>query len=63
MRFAAAMSSAVITKGLLIFFGYWLGAKLDESFQTGPLFTVLLILVGVGLGFWYLVLVFRRTKP
>lgn len=63
MRFSAAMSSAVITKAILIVSGYWIGAKLDESWQTKPLFTLILALIGFVMGLWYLVLIFNRTKP
>lgn len=63
LRFSAAMSSAALMMGVLGFFGYWLGTKLDSSFATKPLFVLLFIIVGLALGIWYAVLVFQRTKP
>lgn len=63
LRFSAAMSSAAVMIGVLGFFGYWLGGKLDASFATKPLFMAVFIVVGLALGIWYSVLVFNRTKP
>ena len=63
MRFSAAMSSAVLTKGVLIFLGYWLGDKLDAYAKTSPLFMLLFLLIAICLGMWYLIVVFNKTKP
>lgn len=63
LRFSAAMSSAAVMIGVLGFFGYWLGGRLDASLATKPWFMLVFIAVGVALGIWYTVLVFNRTKP
>lgn len=62
MRLAAAMSSAVLLKGILIFGGYWLGSRLDVLAGTAPLFMLIGILLGVCVGMWYLITVFNRLK-
>ena len=63
LRFSAAMSSAAIMTGVLCFFGYWLGQKLDASLSTAPLFLIVFLIAGFTLGIWYTVLVFKRTNP
>jgi len=63
MRFAAAMSSGILLVGILIFLGFWLGDKLDKSMGTSPLFILVFVLLGFGLGLWYLMTIFRKLKP
>jgi len=63
MRFAAAMSSAALTQGILVFLGYWGGAKLDVAFHTKPAFTILLIVAAIALGIYYFIVIFNKTKP
>jgi F0F1-type ATP synthase assembly protein I len=62
MRFSAAMSSAVLVKAFLIFAGYWIGTKVDVALGTKPLFMIVLALVGVCLGLWWLLFIAGRAK-
>ena len=63
MRFSAAMSSAVITMGLIVFGGFWGGAWVDKHFTLAPLFTIGGLLLGIAIGFAWLLYVAQRMKP
>lgn len=62
MRFAAMMSSAVMVKTFLIALGYWVGSKLDARWGTDPVVMAAGILVGGGLGLYYVVHVLQRFR-
>ncbi len=63
MRFSAAMSSAVMMMGVIVFGGYWVGNRMDQSFHTSPLFAIVLLLVGIIIGLFWILYVANRTKP
>ncbi len=62
IRKAAVISNAVITKFAMIALGGWLGSKADKALSTTPLFLLLGIFVGGGLGLWYLFVTIKRNK-
>ena len=63
MRYSAALSSAVLTKGLLIYGAFRLGGYLDSRWHTAPLFLMLLIVAAVAVGIWWILKVAERNKP
>ena len=54
LRYAAIGSTIGTTLAGLVIGGYFLGAFLDGKFGTYPLFSLILILAGVGFGIAYL---------
>lgn len=62
MRFSAAMSSAALTMGVLVFGGYWGGHRLDVWLHTSPLFALVLMIVGIFLGLFWIVFVAQKIK-
>ncbi len=62
MKTYAIVSSAALTKVALIGLGYWVGARLDRSFGTAPLFMLLCICFGLALGIWGLVRALNRRN-
>jgi F0F1-type ATP synthase assembly protein I len=54
-RFYALLSSAAISKAILIALGYWIGIRLDRRFNTYPLFLFLCIVFALGVGIWGIV--------
>lgn len=61
----AALASAgesVLAIGVLAGLGVWGGTKLDEMFHCAPLLTILLALLGVGLGLARMVLKAMETE-
>lgn len=63
MRYSAALSSAVLTKALLIYLGFRLGSWLDAKAKTYPLFMVSGLVLGMGLGIWWILFVAEKRKP
>jgi F0F1-type ATP synthase assembly protein I len=61
LRYAALGSSISATLAGCVLGAYFLGAYLDRRLDTAPLFTLLLILIGVALGVSYLVLMLLKT--
>ncbi len=63
MRFSAAMSSAVMVMGCVVFGSYWLGHRLDVMTSTSPLFAIGGLLVGIVLGLGWVLFVANKAKP
>lgn len=61
-RFYALLSSAAISKAVLIALGYWIGMKLDRRFHTYPLFLFLCITAALAVGIWGIVKVAERMN-
>ena len=61
-RFAAVMVNAVIAKCILIAGGYFLGAWLDKKWGTEPYLALVFILLAMGLGLTWIILVAKRFK-
>lgn len=63
MRFYAQLSGAVFTKLLLILIGAWLGSRLDRAWGCSPLGMMIGLVVGAGLGLWFVIHVAnQRTR-
>lgn len=63
VRFSAALSSGVLTTGALTYGGYWLGRKLDSAWNSSPLWSIGLLLVGVCIGLGYLIYISQKLRP
>ncbi len=64
MRTYAIVSSAVLTKAVLIGVGYYFGSILDKKYNTAPLFILVFISLGLGIGLWWLIRSLnRRSDP
>lgn len=62
IRKAAVISNAVIAKFVAIGLGAWLGNKVDVKIGTSPLFLLIGIFMGGGVGLWYLFVVIKKNK-
>jgi F0F1-type ATP synthase assembly protein I len=62
MRYSAAMSSAVLTMGIVVFGGFWCGSWLDRHFSLTPLFTISGLLVGICAGLAWVLYVARKSS-
>ena len=60
IRQAMIMGNAVLVKGILVVAGGWGGAKLDAAWGCSPLFMILGLSLGIGLGLWYILLTAKR---
>ena len=63
MRYAARMSSAVLTKVALIAGGYFAGNWADGELGTGPWLMVGGIAVGTGIGLFWVIYVADKFQP
>jgi len=54
LRVAIMMGNAVMTKALMISAGWYFGSKLDKKYGTGPYGMIFLVVLGMGLGVWYI---------
>jgi F0F1-type ATP synthase assembly protein I len=52
VRTYAIVTSAALAKAVLIGIGYWVGSRLDTAFGTSPLFLLLCVSAGLGLGLY-----------
>ena len=62
IRTMAILANAVIAKALLIIGGFFAGQWLDQRFGTSPLFMMLLVMAGLGLGIYWLTVVMKRLQ-
>lgn len=62
MRYASALSGAVMAKVVMIYAGFVGGTWADEKFGTYPLFLALGTFSAVGLGLWYVFYVAEKRK-
>ena len=53
-QFYGRVSGAVMFKVALILGGFFGGSALDKRFHTGPFLMMLGLVLGAGLGIWYL---------
>lgn len=60
MRTYAVITSAALTKAALIGLGYWVGSRIDRSLGTSPLFLLICVAAGLGLGLWGLIRALNR---
>ncbi len=63
VRFAAILSSAVITKICLIFVSYLCGQWLDKKFNVSPFFVFFLVILSFSLGLWWIFRLVEKYKP
>lgn len=54
VRYYGKISGAVTFKIVLIFAGFLGGSALDKRLNTGPWLMMLGLVIGAGLGIWYL---------
>jgi len=62
MRFYGLMSGAVFTKIALMVGGFFLGTWIDKRLGTYPLFMLVLMLLGMSLGLWWIVRVATKNR-
>jgi hypothetical protein len=62
LRTAFLMGNAVLTKAVAVIFGFWGGMKLDEKWGTAPYMSFLCGTTAVGLGIWYLIVIFKKIQ-
>ena len=62
IRMVALVTNAILVKVSLIAGGYFLGDWIDKLVGTSPLFMMIFILVGMGLGIWWIVIISQRMK-
>jgi F0F1-type ATP synthase assembly protein I len=58
----AAYSSAAFVKVALLLGALWCGIKIDKRLGTSPLFLMVFVVLAMGLGLWYLMMIVKR-KP
>lgn len=62
LRVAIMMGNAVMTKALMISAGWYFGSKLDKKYGTGPYGMILLVVLAMGLGVWYLLRIAKKLN-
>jgi len=62
LRFYAVLSSAVFVKAAIIAGGIFGGIALDKKFDTSPIFLVIGLFLGMGLGVYWMYHYIKRTK-
>ena len=62
MRLMIVMGNAALTKAILMFGLGWGGHQLDKKFGTKPWLMFLGLLLGLGLGLWYIIVLANRVN-
>jgi F0F1-type ATP synthase assembly protein I len=62
LRVAIMMGNAVMTKALMISAGWYFGSKLDKKYGTGPYGMIILVVLAMGLGVWYLLRIAKKLN-
>ncbi|NBX92627.1 MAG: ATPase [Proteobacteria bacterium] len=60
LKVMVVMGNAALTKALLMIGLGWGGYKLDQKWGMKPWFMFLGVLVGLGLGLWYIIFLANR---
>jgi len=60
LKIMIVMGNAALTKAILMFGLGWGGYKLDQKWGTKPWLMFLGVLIGLGLGIWYILLLANR---
>lgn len=60
LKIMIVMGNAALTKAILMFGLGWGGYKLDQKWGTKPWLMFLGVLIGLGLGIWYILVLANR---
>lgn len=62
VRVAFMMGNAVMTKGVMIALGWYVGSKLDQKWGTAPYAMITLVALAMGLGVWTILYIAKKNK-
>jgi F0F1-type ATP synthase assembly protein I len=62
LRVAIMMGNAVMTKAIMIALAWYLGSKLDKKLGTEPYLMILLVVLAMVFGVWYILYIAKKNN-
>lgn len=62
LRLAVIMGNAVMTKAVMIALGWYVGNKLDKKLGTEPYLMILLVVLAMIFGVWYILYIAQKNN-